>query len=936
MPPGLLVTPELLARHADSLRTLARRLLADDDAAEDVLQETWLVALRRPPRCTAETAALRGWLATVVRSLAFKRLRGEARRSQRERTAARDSLRREPSGEGPAEALGAAERARVLREVTDAVLALEEPYRDTLLLRYFEDLPPREIARRQGVPVTTVKSRLTRAVQRLRSSLRRTSSERGDARDAWRDALAVLLGLPLAPPAPSPGPRIGSAPVGDATRAGLASVTGASLAGFPHALLALMNLKVAVPSLLALALCGAVAWQARGEDGAHVPTPPAARAVRLDAAQDAPPLPAAATSVAGRTALDPEPSEEEGTDGAAGPPQPAPFEFRLSGRVLDGLGLGIAGATIDAAPIGHELNRLGRTDEAGRFDLRWAATEAAAEVALQVSAEARETSAMFLLSMDAGSASEVEIGLAGGTPAVAPLVRAEGDRWAAIELPAPSSYLAPTFVSTQDLQREVPEAVRDAQGLLHLVGSPGTVACPGAVQVYEAVAGSYSLHIQPRVLAGDSIRALLSLAEAGALSDDTPWSAFLHQVPATARVEGRVLARTGEPVPGAFVCPLSGSGAALPGAWTGEDGSFVLEAVPAGDLTLRACSPAHGEATRTLVASAGTILRWEPELDPGLELRGRLRDAEGAGLAGWRVELGSPDPARVLRRATTSDENGRFLFTNAPDEGLRLLLWPPNEPPDALPTAVLGPVWPRSFGPDLAPESFEEHEVALQSRGSLAVAIERGDGQPLGGATVRLWHPASGRGRTLAPTGKDGGFLGEGIPAGEVRLEAGAPGGHGGINLGPLWIAAGERTDLGRVALADPALLELEPRGASEERPRGFTVEVWTDRAGVRSLSRTFSGMTLPALLLPQGRTIVAVRSGSRTTAVELPLSAGLGERLTVDLEDGLALTPAGPSTLAPAELWARRERRQAEDLPPLEELACHACHGTTGALGAR
>ena len=41
---------------------------------------------------------------------------------------------------------------------------LDEPYCTTILHRYYEGWPPREIARSTGVPVETVKSRLKRAV----------------------------------------------------------------------------------------------------------------------------------------------------------------------------------------------------------------------------------------------------------------------------------------------------------------------------------------------------------------------------------------------------------------------------------------------------------------------------------------------------------------------------------------------------------------------------------------------------------------------------------------------------------------------------------------------------------------------------------------------------------------------------------------------------
>ena len=54
------------------------------------------------------------------------------------------------------------------------VLALPEPYRGTVLLRYYEEASLREIAERQAAPLETVRTRLRRAHALLRD--RRTST----------------------------------------------------------------------------------------------------------------------------------------------------------------------------------------------------------------------------------------------------------------------------------------------------------------------------------------------------------------------------------------------------------------------------------------------------------------------------------------------------------------------------------------------------------------------------------------------------------------------------------------------------------------------------------------------------------------------------------------------------------------------------------------
>lgn len=169
-----------LQLHATALRGLARDLVGERDA-DDLVQETALQALRAPPR---RPGPLGGWLAGVVRHLAFRLRRGERRRTRREQLVARAEAQ-------PPDA--AVEDHDTLRRLTEAVLALPEPYRGAVFLRYLRDLTPSEVAARSGEPVATIKSRLQRGLALLRERLDR------EGRGEWRGALATTFGLePLA------------------------------------------------------------------------------------------------------------------------------------------------------------------------------------------------------------------------------------------------------------------------------------------------------------------------------------------------------------------------------------------------------------------------------------------------------------------------------------------------------------------------------------------------------------------------------------------------------------------------------------------------------------------------------------------------------------------------------------------------------------------
>jgi len=169
--------PEALLQHADFLRGLARGLLAGADA-DDVEQETWLRALEKGPR---HDANLKGWLATVARNSARIMWRGEKRRGRREGVVARP--------EGVPSAAEVASRVEIQSLLADAVKSLEEPYRTTVVLAFYDGLSPTEIAAQQGIPVDTVRTRIRRALQRLRAALDQSPG----GRQAWVAALTPLL-----------------------------------------------------------------------------------------------------------------------------------------------------------------------------------------------------------------------------------------------------------------------------------------------------------------------------------------------------------------------------------------------------------------------------------------------------------------------------------------------------------------------------------------------------------------------------------------------------------------------------------------------------------------------------------------------------------------------------------------------------------------------
>jgi len=293
----------VLLAHVAWVRDLALELVpADRHLAEDLAQDACLAALARRPSTERPLAA---WLGKVVRNLARHSKRGASRRSSREADAAREEA--EPS------ALDVVLKVAAHREVVEALLALDEPYRTTILLRFYEDLAPAAIARAQGVPVATVKTRLARGLERLRAKLDRTH---GDDGRAWVLALIPLFEKPGGPAAATLWSLIVSTNLKIAAAA-LAAIGGA-------ALLWSWNRSNETPEAPALAAAPAAAGSLEKSPAESALTTPSAPSLR-----------------------EPELAAESSAPAAAAEPKaPAPAPASVHGRVLDLRSRSLAGVRV--------------------------------------------------------------------------------------------------------------------------------------------------------------------------------------------------------------------------------------------------------------------------------------------------------------------------------------------------------------------------------------------------------------------------------------------------------------------------------------------------------------------------------------------------------------------------------------------------------------
>lgn len=680
-PRPLGIDPEEVLAHDTFVRGLARQLVHDAHTADDLAQQAWVAACRQ----TIPALSLRGWLATVVRRLAGRRARADRREIARQGAAAKPEL--VPS---TAEIV---QREAVRAEVVRAVLELAEPYRTVVLLRWFENLPPRAVAKRLGVPVETVRTRLRRALAALRQRL---DDHAGGDRVAWCALLLPFAGRPGA----------------IAAAGALSSFT---LGAF---LMSIANRSVVVGVLLAGLLAGAL-WFGSGARIDSPPgearTPAAPRAAGADASVpedddrvesaaadpfarervDAAPattgslvvrvlhadqLPAVDVLIEllrsgeddlldrrrGRTdergevrftglapgrvtpaAIRPDHQLDERMDIIAGQESTATIVLGLGiearGIVVDTHGAPIAGAEVLAADwAGAEAQVMAHTTRDGTFSVRGMSTHC------HVGARAAGwcASSMHTITASAGAAVDLRIVLTDPGATVTGIVLGPQNE--------PVDHAIVSVGSTAQNNHRLPD---------------GTQAmAPRPALVHTDAAGRF---------AADNLRAG-RLPVAVRAPDLAPWEGEVEvdaggrremtvQLQAGVSLDGVVRNAEGAPVASAEVRVGEyqlGLQLGLQRRRTGSNGEFHFAGLPVGEFKVFAEHAEFGSAEARLDGAPGERLRWEPTITTGLSVHGRVLDDEGNPVAkvilAARAEQSSGTQSWWAH--ATSDTEGRFTL----------------------------------------------------------------------------------------------------------------------------------------------------------------------------------------------------------------------------------------------------------------------------------
>ncbi len=157
----------LYGRYGRACHGLARRILADDQFAQDCVQEVFLTVWRDASRFDASRGGFSTWLLSMTHHKAVDAVRREENLRKR-RTGADALEHRESDTPDVTDEVWATMRSERVR---DALQTLPAPQREALALAYFGGYTQREIAGLTDTPLGTVKTRMLTGMRKLRTTL---------------------------------------------------------------------------------------------------------------------------------------------------------------------------------------------------------------------------------------------------------------------------------------------------------------------------------------------------------------------------------------------------------------------------------------------------------------------------------------------------------------------------------------------------------------------------------------------------------------------------------------------------------------------------------------------------------------------------------------------------------------------------------------------
>jgi RNA polymerase sigma factor (sigma-70 family) len=165
----------IYARYGRACYGLARRILVDEQLAQDAVQEVFLTVWKDASRFDASRGGFSTWLLSMTHHKAVDSVRREENLRKRRTTAEGLELREDDGPRVEDEVWSRLRRGRV----REALATLPEPQREALTLAYFGGYTQREIAGLTSTPLGTVKTRMLAGMRRMKDSLDGLSNAAG-------------------------------------------------------------------------------------------------------------------------------------------------------------------------------------------------------------------------------------------------------------------------------------------------------------------------------------------------------------------------------------------------------------------------------------------------------------------------------------------------------------------------------------------------------------------------------------------------------------------------------------------------------------------------------------------------------------------------------------------------------------------------------------
>lgn len=388
----------------------------------------------------------------------------------------------------------------------------------------------------------------------------------------------------------------------------------------------------------------------------------------------------------------------------------------------------------------YDSEEWGRRFEAGR-DVRLGARSREHGPALVTRLDALPSAQVRLVLRGAGAGLVAEVTDALGRPIAGARIAFHDDL-----LPQTSSSLAVLDASgNYTCPTPVQTTTTDAWGRAKLFGLE-----PGERRVSIERDGYLTLHLGLTLTEGDVAEHRLRLERA-------------------AGVRGHVLRADGGPLAGILITGIGPDPQTSVSTTCDAEGKFELSGLPAGPVSLfaevlqdkRVTHAARTQRTqRTL--RAGEWWRWNPTLSPVELLSGRLLDAWGDGLVGWRVELRSGEEGNEADALTRED--GTYELPRPRQFAASQLFFFHPDALGGLPSRIVSL---HEGEAELPPVDLEEgQELASRIRGR----ILRPNGQPALGQSIAVHRMIDHTVLAVHPDKLTGEFETPALPPGDYML----------------------------------------------------------------------------------------------------------------------------------------------------------------------